>query len=56
MIFCAFVCSEDLAKMEYTTMCIKESLRLNSPVPFIQREFSQDLELDGKVFPGMDMK
>lgn len=47
-----FVFSEDLAKMEYMSMCIKEGLRHYPPVSFIQREFTQDFELDGRTFPG----
>jgi len=32
-------------------MCLKESLRLFSPVPFIQREFTHDFEVEGRTFP-----
>lgn len=42
---------QDLSKMEYLTMCLKESLRNYSPVPFIQREFTHDFEVDGRKFP-----
>ena len=35
---------EDLSKLSYTTMCIKESLRLYSPVPYIAKELSEDFE------------
>nr|AGC92781.1 cytochrome P450 [Meretrix meretrix] len=41
----------DIPKLEYLTMCIKEGMRDHSPVPFIQREFTHDFELDGKTFP-----
>lgn len=41
----------DLNKMEYLTMCIKEGLRNYSPVPFIQREFTHDFEVDGRTYP-----
>jgi len=42
---------EDLPKLKYLTMCIKEALRLHTPVPFIERELTKDLEIDGKVLP-----
>ena len=32
-------------------MCIKEGLRNYSPVPFIQREFTHDFEVDGRTYP-----
>ncbi|XP_060574735.1 leukotriene-B4 omega-hydroxylase 3-like isoform X1 [Ruditapes philippinarum] len=41
----------DIPKLEYLTMCIKEGMRDHSPVPFIQREFTHDFEIDGKTFP-----
>ena len=41
----------DLSKLEYLTMCIKEGLRHYSPVPFIQREFTHDFEVDGHIYP-----
>ncbi|KAL4221625.1 hypothetical protein ACF0H5_019882 [Mactra antiquata] len=42
---------KDLSQLVYLTMCIKETLRHYSPVPFIQREFTHDFELDGRTFP-----
>ena len=39
----------DLQKMPYLTCCIKESLRMYSPVPFTSRMLEEDLEIDGKV-------
>lgn len=41
----------DLNQLEYMTMCIKEGMRLHSPVPFIQRQFTHDFQIDGKTFP-----
>ncbi|XP_065891836.1 cytochrome P450 4B1-like isoform X2 [Dysidea avara] len=38
---------EDLNKLTYISMCIKESMRLYPPVPMIARKLSQDCELDG---------
>lgn len=37
---------DDLGKMKYVTQCIKESLRLNTPVPFIERHLTRDLLVD----------
>ena len=42
---------DDLSKMPYLTMCIKEALRCHVPVPFIQRELTQDTEIDGCIAP-----
>nr|KAG5713252.1 hypothetical protein BaRGS_007779 [Batillaria attramentaria] len=42
---------DDLSRLPYLTMCIKEALRLHSPVPFIQRELTQEMEIDGHVVP-----
>lgn len=42
---------DDLPSMPYLTMCIKEALRLHSPVPFIQRELTQDTDIDGHIAP-----
>ncbi|WAR15155.1 CP4F6-like protein, partial [Mya arenaria] len=41
----------DFQSLEFLSMCLKESLRNYSPVPFIQREFTRDFELDGRKFP-----
>jgi cytochrome P450 len=42
---------EDLAKMNYLTMCIKETLRYNSTVPVISRELSHDLQVGSHSLP-----
>ena len=34
-------------ELPYLTMCIKESMRLHSPVPFIGRDVLEDLVLPG---------
>uniref|UniRef100_A0A2K5M1M4 Cytochrome P450 family 4 subfamily F member 57 n=1 Tax=Cercocebus atys TaxID=9531 RepID=A0A2K5M1M4_CERAT len=43
---------DDLAQLPFLTMCVKESLRLHPPAPFISRRCTQDTVLpDGRVIP-----
>lgn len=43
---------EDLSKIPYTTMCIKESLRLYPPVPGISRQITKPITFfDGRTLP-----
>ncbi|XP_041348004.1 cytochrome P450 4F22-like [Gigantopelta aegis] len=42
---------EDLVNLPYLTMCIKESMRLHTPVPFIQRELAQEMIIEGQKIP-----
>uniref|UniRef100_A0A8C5MUY1 Cytochrome P450 n=1 Tax=Leptobrachium leishanense TaxID=445787 RepID=A0A8C5MUY1_9ANUR len=43
---------DDLSQLTFTTMCIKESLRLHPPVTAISRRCTEDIKLpDGKVIP-----
>ncbi|XP_060888951.1 cytochrome P450 4F3 [Labrus mixtus] len=38
---------EDLSNLPFTTMCIKESLRLHAPVQAVSRKYTQDMTLPG---------
>lgn len=42
---------DDLPKLEYLSMCIKEGMRLHAPVPFIQRVATKRITIDGNTFP-----
>ncbi|KAG8536622.1 hypothetical protein GDO81_025990 [Engystomops pustulosus] len=43
---------EDLSKLPYTTMCIKESMRLNPPVPEVARKLKEPITFcDGRSLP-----
>ncbi|NXU53887.1 CP4FE hydroxylase, partial [Turnix velox] len=43
---------EDLSHLPFTTMCIKESLRLHPPVTAVSRRTTEDIPLrDGRVIP-----
>nr|XP_022335145.1 cytochrome P450 4F4-like [Crassostrea virginica] len=46
-----YVLWEDLPCFEYLTMCLKESLRISSTVPIIQRLVQREVTIDDKVFP-----
>ena len=40
-----------MGRLPYLTMCIKESMRLHAPVPYIGREVDKEFELDGVTLP-----
>ena len=42
---------EDLSKLNYVTLCIKESLRLYTTVPFIGKLSSEDVVVNGYRIP-----
>lgn len=46
-----FIQWDDLSKFEYLTMCIKEGMRLHSPVPGVARESTREITIDGQTFP-----
>lgn len=49
--FC-LILREDLNKIPYTTMCIKESLRMHPPVPGISRKTTKPITFfDGRTLP-----
>ena len=55
MAYLVAVCDfrEDLNKFPYLTMCLKESMRLNTTVPWINRQITKPTLIDGvMVAPG----
>lgn len=44
---CVFTSREDLSSLPFTTMCIRESLRLHAPVQAVTRRYTQDMALPG---------
>ncbi|XP_063429981.1 leukotriene-B4 omega-hydroxylase 3-like [Mytilus trossulus] len=46
-----FVKWDDLGKFEFLTQCIKEGMRLHSPVPLILRQSTKEFTVDETTFP-----
>ena len=46
-----FFSRNDLSKLEYLTQCIKEGLRMYSPVFWMQRQLATDTQIDGYHIP-----
>ena len=42
---------DDLSRLQYVSMCIKEALRLHTPVPMIERMITKDMYIDGYFVP-----
>lgn len=47
---CLF-CREDLSKLTFLTQCIKEGMRLHCPVPFVARNNTVPLSIEGHTIP-----
>ena len=57
--YMAFVCfnnctlREDLNRLPYLTMCIKEGMRCHNPVPTVSRELTKPMVMNGvELLPG----
>ena len=51
VLYLLYCCRDDLSKLEYITLCLKESLRLCPPVFAIGRKMSKNVTFDGHVVP-----
>lgn len=45
------ITGESLASLEFLDRCIKESMRLIPAVPFLTRQLTDNVELDGHTIP-----
>ncbi|BFZ12158.1 hypothetical protein BsWGS_15197 [Bradybaena similaris] len=48
---CDHILWSDLTSLQTLQLCIKESMRLYPPVPFVQRELTQPTAIEGKLIP-----
>jgi cytochrome P450 len=46
-----FFFRSDLARLTTLSLCVKESMRMFPPVPFIQRILNESITVDGKTIP-----
>ena len=46
-----FLNSEDVSKLQYLGLCLKESLRLYPSVPNVHRDLDEDVEIEGYRIP-----
>ena len=46
-----FIEHDDVSKLKFTTMCIKESMRLFPPVPFVHRMLTEELTIGDHTIP-----
>ena len=49
--FIIYACRDDMQRLPYLNRCIKECLRLHTPVPFAVRSAAEDFELEGYTIP-----
>lgn len=42
---------DDISKLEYLTMCVKEGLRLHCPVPIVNRHLTKELNMGDRILP-----
>eukprot|EP00117_Sycon_ciliatum_P034824 scpid51157/ scgid2474/ Cytochrome P450 4F12; CYPIVF12 len=47
----ACISHEHLGKLKYLTQCLKESMRISTPVPFIGRETQEDVTINNMFIP-----
>ena len=48
---------DDMKSLPYTTMCIKEAMRLYPPVPYYFRDLTEDMNIQGHLIPkGNDIR
>lgn len=48
---CCSNCRKDLGKLDYLTECIKEGMRVHSPVPGVSRVNTQPIKVDDVTIP-----
>ncbi|XP_046448962.1 cytochrome P450 4c3-like isoform X2 [Daphnia pulex] len=55
VVFCGDVerpcTTQDIAELKYLECCIKEALRMYPSIPFVMRNLTEDVEIDGHTLP-----